>query len=157
MTTPQAQEIAPDPAAGPVAAPAAPLPVLPLEYAPPAGTANRVWRCIVLICLPLGLLTCAIGVTAIHIVDVESVVVTGPGLFATGLLALLGGLFARNRVAAAVGAGHCAICLLFLLLVNLLHWSPGDAHFPFLVMGTVYTLAVAVPTVYAFADASADR
>ena len=132
---------------------AAPVPVLPLEYAPPATAGGRVWRAILRVCLPLGLLTCVVGVALIYGYDVESVVGTGPLLFAVGLLTLVGGLLARNRVAVAVGAGHCGICLLFFGLVNLLNWSPNDAHFPFLVMGTVYTLVIAAPSVYAFPKA----
>lgn len=150
MTTPQASQVAPDAAHGPVAAAAGPVPVLPLEYAPPPTARGRVWRGILRVCLPLGLLTCVVGVALIYGVDVESVVGTGPVLFAVGLLTLLAGLYARNRVAVAVGAGHCGICLLFFGLVNLLEWRPDDAHFPFLVMGAVYTLAVAAPTFYAF-------
>ena len=152
MTTSDAKEVALDAAPDPAAAHAAPVPVLPLEYAPPESSGGRVWRRIVLVCLALGLLTCVVGVILIFAYDVESVVITGPILFAIGLLTLLGDLFTRKGVAAVVGGGHCGICVLFFALVNLLRWSPRDAHFPFLVMGTIYTLVVAVPTVYAFTE-----
>lgn len=152
MTTSDAKEAAPDATPRPAAATAAPVPVLPLEYAPPASIAGRVWRRIVLVCLALGLLTCVVGVIVILAYDVESVVVTGPVLFVIGMLTLLGDLLTRKGVAAIVGGAHCGICLLFFLLVNLLQWSPNEAHSPFLVMGTIYTLVIAVPTVYAFTE-----
>lgn len=130
-----------------------PVPVLPLEYAPPVAAGGRAWRRIVLVCLAAGLLTCAGAAFIIYADHVESVVLTGPVLFVTGLLTLLGGLFTRNRAASVVGAAHCGICLLFLLLVNLRRWSPNDAYVPFTVMGTIYTLAIIAPTLYAFSKA----
>ena len=79
---------------------------------------------------------------------VESVLVTGPILFTLGVLALLGGAFNRERWPVVLGAGHCGVCVLFLLLVNAFHWSPRDAKLPFVVMGAAYTFLLApVPTI----------
>jgi hypothetical protein len=144
----------PPPDTAPVAppvAPPSPLPVLPLEYEPPTpgSRRSRVWRRIATVCLILAWPLCAIAV-ALVAWETESVVATGPLLFVLGILILLGGLFTRDHLAAAIGAAHCAICILFFVLVNALNWSPNDAHTPFLVMGTIYTLAVAFPTVLAF-------
>ena len=127
--------------------PAQPLPVLALEYAPPspADARSRTWRRIARISAALAWPTCAIAVGAIF-AETESVIVTGPILATLGLLMLLGGLFAQNRLLAFVGACHIGICVLFFVLVNLLSWSPNDAHTPFLVMGTIYTLVIAIPT-----------
>ena len=124
-----------------------PLPVLPLEYAPAASAdaRTRTWRRITLVCLEVAGATCVVGLAAIAY-QTESVIVTGPILFTLGVLALVGGLFTRDRLAAALGASHCFICLLFVFLVNALRWSPDEAHLPFLVMGTVFTLAVIYPT-----------
>ena len=128
-----------------------PLPVLPLEYAPPAPAAARarIWRRIAYVCLAVAWPGCvaAVGFIAAH---TESVVVSGPVLFTLGVLALLGGLFTRDRVAAVVGACHCGVCVLFFVLVNVLNWGPDDAHVPFFVMGTLYTVAIAFPTAFAF-------
>jgi hypothetical protein len=76
----------------------------------------------------------------------ETVVITGPVLFTLGVLSLLGGLFTRDRLAAGLGACHCGVCVLFVILVNALRWSPDDAHDPFVAMGTIYTLGAAFPT-----------
>ena len=82
---------------------------------------------------------------------VESVVLTAPVLIAVGVLALLGGLFTADRLAAFIGGCHCLVCLLLFSLVITLGWSPAQARTPFLAIGTAYTLALAGPTVYAAA------
>jgi hypothetical protein len=140
-----------DPAAIDPAPPgAAPIPVLPLEYAPPPPAASRVWHRILTICLPAAYGCCVLALILIATVTVESVLFTGPTLFAAGLLTVVAGLFARRRVAAVVGACHCAICLLFVGLVNALHWGPRDAQTPFMLMGTVYSIAILFPTYLAW-------
>lgn len=128
-----------------------PVPVLALEYAPPSPAAARVriWRRIAYVCLAIAWPGCVAAVAFIA-AHTESVVVSGPVLFTLGVLALLGGLFTRDRVAAVVGACHCGVCVLFFVLVNLFRWGPDDAHDPFLVMGTLYTVAIAFPTAFAF-------
>jgi hypothetical protein len=125
---------------------AAPLPVLALEYAPPPQTGSRVWRWILTICLPAAYAVCVLAVVLIAAVHVESVLFTGPALSATGLLTVIAGVFKRDRVASFVGTCHCAICLLFVGLVNALHWSPRDARTPFLLMGIAYTILMLLPT-----------
>jgi hypothetical protein len=128
----------------------APVPVLPLEYAPPPQAGSRVWRRILSICLPGAFGVCIVAVALIAAVDVESVLFTGPALFTAGLLTVLAGVFVRDRFACIVGACHCAICLLFVGLVNALHWSPRDAHTPFLVMGVLYTIVMLLPSYLAW-------
>jgi hypothetical protein len=155
--TPPLTHPAPDVPPDPEAPPPAPIPVLPLEYAPPtdATTRSRTWRRIARVCLAAAWPACVVAVAAIHY-KTESVIGTGPVLFTLGLLTLLGGLFTRDRPVAGVGACHCGICLLFFGLVNLLEWSPDEARNPFLVMGTVYTFAVAFPTGFALFRPRAD-
>ena len=116
-----------------------PVPVIPLEYAKPAAPASRTWRTIVLVCHLLALSCCVIAWLLILLVDVESVIGTGPALFALGLLLIIGGAIVRSGVALGFGAAHVAICLLFFGLVNLLDWSPGDAEGPFEAIGGAYT------------------
>jgi hypothetical protein len=129
----------------------APVPVLALEYAPPspATARQRIWRRIARVCLVAAWLTCVIALACIT-VRTESVIISGAVICALGLLCLVGGLLTRERLTVVVGAGHCAICVLFVVLVNALRWSPRDAHTPFLVMGTIYTIAIAVPTAMIF-------
>jgi hypothetical protein len=92
-------------------------------------------------CLWTGWIGCAIAVTLIPIAGVESVLLTGPIIFLLGLMAVLGGAWARAPLAVAAGAGHCAACALLVVLVNLLDWSPHRARDPFLWIGGVYTVA----------------
>jgi hypothetical protein len=135
-----------DPA--PPAAP--PVPVLPLEYAPPPQAGSRAWHWILTICLPAAYAVCVLAVVLIAAWTAGSVLFTGPALFAAGLLIVNATVNRRDRLAGVVGACHCAICLLFVGLVNALHWSPRDARAPFLVMGTLYTIVMLLPTYLAW-------
>ena len=129
---------------------AAPIPVLPLEYAPPNPGAGRTWRWVSRVCVATAWPVCLVAMGAL-LAKTESVVITGPVLFTLGLLALLGGVFTRDFVMATIGAAHCFVCVLFVLLVNAFRWSPDEARAPFLVMGSVYSLGVFFPTLFAFA------
>lgn len=73
--------------------------------------------------------------------DTESVLVTGPVLLILGVLTMLAGAKVDGR-AVGIGVAHCGICILFVTLVNVLAWSPGAAHVPFLLMGGVYIVAI---------------
>jgi hypothetical protein len=117
-----------------------PLPVIPLQYATPSAQRRLLPRAIAVF-LWMGWGACALAVLLIAAVSVESVLVTGPVLFAFGLLAVLGGIWARSTWGLVAGLGHCAICILFIALVNLLGWSPRTAQEPFLWMGLAYTIA----------------
>ena len=125
-----------------------PLPVLPLEYAPPPPATRQVWRRIARVCAAGAWPCCAIAWGLVVAGMVESVLFTGPVIFTLGVLTLLGGAFNRDRWAIMLGAGHCAVCVLFFFLVNAFDWSPRDAKLPFTVMGAAYTFLVSpVPTV----------
>ena len=117
-----------------------PVPVIPLEYAPPERRPSAAWRSIVRVCHALSLLWCAVAWVLIVVGFARSVLATGPVLFLLGALLVVGGLLTRDVRAAAFGSAHMAICLLFVLLVNLLHWGPDEAERPFAVMGALYTL-----------------
>ena len=118
-----------------------PLPVIPLEYAPPARAASsRAWRHVVRVCLALSLLCCAAAWALVAGGVGRSVLATGPVLFTLGVLLVVGGAITRDPRAAAFGVAHVSVCLLFVLLVNLLHWGPRDAERPFTMMGGAYTL-----------------
>ena len=123
-----------------------PVPVLALEYAPAYADDRRRWRAVARICLVLAWMTCLVAAFLIAQVDVESVLVTGPILFTLGLLALLAGALTRQRLPLFLGVAHCSVCLLFFFLVFLLEWSPQEARTPFIVMGSLYTLGAAAPT-----------
>jgi hypothetical protein len=126
-----------------------PLPVLPLEYAPPAPAVHRRWCRIARACAVVAWPCCLFTWALVAAGNVQTVLVGGPVIFVLGLLVLLGGIFGRNRWFVGVGVGHCAVCVLFLFLVNALHWGPPDARVPFTIMGAAYTLAAAAPTAIA--------
>ena len=128
-----------------------PVPVIPLEYAPPDERPRRLrtWRSVSAWCLVLSWVCCAAAWGLIVYLEVESVLVTGPILLLLGAALLIGGVVLRRPLTACVGAAHCAVCVLFVALVNLLAWSPSEARWPFTAMGAVYTLGIATPTALA--------
>ena len=123
-----------------------PVPVLPLEYAPASADDRPRWRGVARICLVLAWMTCLVAAFLIAQVDVESVLATGPLLFTLGLVGILAGAFTRQRLPLFLGVAHCSVCLLFFFLVLLLEWNPQEARTPFIVMGSLYTLGAAWPT-----------
>lgn len=121
-----------------------PTPVIPLPYAhigPPAPALLRLR-----IVAATASAVCLIATVLIITVDVESVVITGPLIFILGVLLLIRAVRANAPRYMILGALHCAICLLFFMLVQLLHWGPPDASKPFAVMGTLYTILMGVVT-----------
>jgi hypothetical protein len=96
----------------------------------------------------VALVCCALGTVVIAFVNVE--VGVGSGLFISlsGLLLIVGGAINRDWRALGLGIGHIGVCLLFMLLVNLLLWGPGDAHVPFSIMGALYTIAAAAAALW---------
>jgi len=90
-------------------------------------------------------------------VDVESVLATGPILFLVGFVMVVMGYWIGYRLAAGIGAAHMGVCVLFVLLVNILNWSPSAASFPFAWMGLLYTVATAWPSFYAFSHPPSDH
>ena len=116
-----------------------PIPVLPLDYAHADATRPHSGRRLRLLVI-LTWAACAIATVLIPVVDVESVIVTGPVIFVMGGATLIAGLRVRSPWHEVVGAGHCAICLLFFMFANWMRWGPGEAHTPFALMGLAYTL-----------------
>ena len=123
-----------------------PLRAIPLEYAAPPKT-HRYWPIILSLSLILAAICCVVAWILIVAHDVESVLVTGPILFSLGATALIGGILLKRRGAAGLGAAHCAVCVLFVALVNLMHWGPGQAREPFAMIGLFYSLLVVPMTV----------
>ena len=132
---------------------AAPVPVIPLEYAKPSTLSRQRqrWASVAQVALLVAAADVAGGWLLIAFVDVESCVVTGAGLFALGLLLLVASWRANVLIGVMLAIAHCCICLLFTMLVNVLSWSPAEATKPFTIMAGVYLSAVVVPvTVVAF-------
>jgi hypothetical protein len=125
-----------------------PLPVIPLEYAKPADGEARVrpWRLINYSALIAGAAVTVLG-SALIWINVESVLASGPALMLVGFTMLVGGFRRQKPFIWGLGAAHCAVCVLFVALVNLLNWGPRQAEQPFAVMSGAYnllTLPVAV-------------
>jgi hypothetical protein len=114
-----------------------PIPVLPLEYAhvghPPRPLGRVRWLAL------LSWLSCLLAWMLIMAFSVESVIGTGPLIFALGLLMLLAAFAVGAVKYMILAASHCAICLLFFVLVWRLQWSPREATDPFILMGGIYT------------------
>ena len=123
-----------------------PIPVIPLDYAHSPGTREGGrWALALRWLLPAGMLCCAVAWGLIRF-EVESVLFTGPVLLGTGVATLLGGLRTRRWLCRVIGAAHCGIVVLFVSLVNVRNWSPGQAELPFTLMGLLYMALVAYPT-----------
>lgn len=122
-----------------------PIPVIPLQYAEPGRNERPRWRAFARVATGAGWLACvaALGLIA---AEVETVIATGPVIATVGSAMILGGGMARDRRVAVLGSAHCAVCVLFVVLVNFRGWDPGEAKLPFLVMGALYTAATAVPS-----------
>lgn len=125
-----------------------PLPVIPLEYAPPENQSSRAARILAL----LDWAAAASALGAIFVIDVESVLVSGPILLVLGVITITCAWRARIWPALVLGASLCAVCLLFVMLVNLLNWPPAKADLPFRWMGAAYVALSAIPTFLIFVD-----
>src|SRR5262249_14304906 len=115
-------------------------PAIPLQYATPQAISRRRSAGAVTWCLWTGWIGCAIAVALIPIAGVESVLLTGPVIFLLGLMAVLGGAWARPPWAVAGGAGHGGACGLWVVLVTLQTGPPRRATAPSLWIGGVYTV-----------------
>jgi hypothetical protein len=122
-----------------------PVPVIPLQYAEPAADGRPRWRAVGRIGAAAGWLSCVVALGVITR-KVESVLISGPLIALIGSLMILSGGLTRDLRVAVLGAAHCAVCVLFVVLVNLRNWDPDDARLPFVGIGTVYTAATALPT-----------
>lgn len=107
-----------------------------------AGPYPRRWASAARWLLVAGAASCAIGYLVMILVDVETVMGSGPVLFLLGVALMVVGAHLERWRAFAVGLAHVCICILFTVLVNSLNWSPGEAYPPFALMGGVYTLAM---------------
>jgi hypothetical protein len=119
-----------------------PMRVIPLEYESAQAAASARWRAA---CQWLMGAAWACGVAAwviLVVVDVESVLITGPILLILGVVTLVLGARLGNAWPMCIGALHCAVCMLFFVLVQLFHWGPGEARLPFAYLGICYCLAV---------------
>ena len=117
-----------------------PQPVIPLEYAKEGP--SLFWDRVVRWMTPAAWVAALLAWGLIWY-ETESVLFTGPVLFSAGLVMVISEALARRNRGAILllGAGHVGICLLFVGLVNLLSWGPGEARWPFLVMGALYVIA----------------
>jgi hypothetical protein len=115
-----------------------PLAVLPLEYAGPAvNPSTTLMRWMTYLSVAAMVLA-----TLAAILNVESVIVSGPVLALLGVIMVVCGFSRRQRALWWPGLAHWGICGLFVGLVNMLHWSPSDARVPFPIMGAIYTVAM---------------
>jgi hypothetical protein len=123
------------------------LPAIPLQYQSPIRRPRRRWlslgRWAVLIAWPMCLLA-----WFLLFVEVETVLVTGPVILLLGLVAIIGGIVHRSWWLVVIGVWHVTLCLLFVALVNLRHWSPDDSRDPFIIMGLVHLILTLSLTLY---------
>ena len=125
-----------------------PLPVIPLEYAAdPAGNTPRLRKWLRFLA-HAAWLTCILAWLLILYPTVESVLVSGPLIFLLGAALLIVAWRVGSPRHMILGASHCAICLLFFMLVQQLKWGPGAARTPFAVMGGAYAAAAAAATLW---------
>src|SRR2546423_221536 len=99
-----------------------PVPVIPLEYGraeegPARWQQTNHW---LLICSWV----CCLIASLMVLPKTESVVATGPIICALGVLIIVFATKQRRIRAIIVGALHCGVCVLFFVLVQLLHWGP---------------------------------
>jgi hypothetical protein len=130
---------------------AEPLPVIPLDYQKPSeGEARtRLWRRLNRIALVAGAAVALGGWVAV-ISDVHAVLVAGPLLLCIAAVMVVGGLWRKQPWIWGIGLAHCGVCLLFVALVNLLHWGPRQAQEPFRTLAAAYNLLSVPVTVWAW-------
>ena len=113
-----------------------PIPVIPLSYQNAHDASAEATRPI----LPtLTLIVCLCGIAAL-LIHTETVLFSGPLVAILGIWLIVQGFKRHEMLRAILGGVHCTICALFVVMVNLWHWSPGDARLPFLLMSTVHTI-----------------
>src|SRR5262245_12079483 len=125
-----------------------PMPVIPLEYEhPTVAAAARPGRALRVLAI-VTWTACVVAWALIVNVDVETVVASGPIIAILGGMLGIRGLLERRYGFAVLGAAHIAICLLFVVLVNLFQWSPRDADKPFTVMGAMHVIGSGLGTAW---------
>lgn len=125
---------------------ASPIPVIPLEYAKPGNPQwHRRWAIAAGVALVVSALDVLVGWMLIALVHAETVLATAPVLFALGLILLVASWRLKLLLVGILGLAHCAICLLFTMLVNVFQWGPRQATKPFTIMGGLYLVAVVLP------------
>jgi hypothetical protein len=80
------------------------------------------------------------------VIDVETIVGSGPALFLVGLLLLIFGSLARERRVTILGAEMMLIVVSVLLLILLNRWGPRAAQIPVSVIACAQALGVAALT-----------
>src|SRR5689334_5441589 len=93
-------------------------------------------------------ITCVLAWLLILYPTVETVLVSGPLIFALGAALLIVAWQTKSPRHMILGAAYCAICLLFFMLVQQFKWGPGTARTPFAVMGGAYAGAAAAATIW---------
>jgi hypothetical protein len=88
------------------------------------------------------LVVCLTALLLIPLTGVETVLLTGPILFISGLVTATVAGNSRYGSAMWVGIAHCGVCLLFVVLVNTLDWSPREAIHPFEAIGSFFSSAI---------------
>jgi hypothetical protein len=77
----------------------------------------------------------------VMLLEIESVLVSGPLLCLLGALTMVSALRIKHAYGIAVGGAQIAISLLFFALVNILAWGPSEAETPFALLGLAYMVA----------------
>lgn len=90
-----------------------------------------------------------LGFLAILFIDVESVVLTGPIEFILGLLLIIFAAILNHHLGITLGGLMISIAIALTALVNILHWSPSDAHTPFVYITTPFVLCTTPMFVFA--------
>jgi hypothetical protein len=99
----------------------------------------------------LGLAVCAVAFVLLF-AKVESVLVTGPLIALIGAAMLGMAVHRRDWARLGLGAGHLAVCVLLIALVNLRGWSPDEAELPFKWIGGCYLIATVGVSVALFSS-----
>ena len=124
-----------------------PLAVIPLQYENATAAQARPTKRLGIVAIAAWL-ACAVALGLIVAVDVESVMVTGPVITVLGLLLAVWALLEHRPPFLVAGAAHIAICLLFVVLVNVRQWSPREATLPFTVMGAMHVIGSGAGTAW---------
>lgn len=122
-------------------------PYQPPTYPEPLSTETRPRGrrvlSIVKILAVLQLTTIVIGLIA-SVIDVESIMVTGPVLTVLGLICFGAAAWAGVRAGIVLGVSGPAVAVFCFLLIYSQRWSPADAARPIPLIGAAYS-AISVP------------
>ena len=86
-----------------------------------------------------GVLTSLAGVAAIFLLNIESILVSGPILLAFAIIGLIFSLVSRDYWLVPLPLMQCTFPLIIFGLINVLNWGPMDAHTPVLIMSCIFT------------------